>query len=56
MKTQRIIAIIVICLGIYLLMDAIGEYGAPDNKSENWLGGIVVLVGIWLGLTDKRIV
>lgn len=55
MKTQRIVAVIVALIGVYLLTDAIGEYGAADNKSENWLGGIFVMVGLWLGLTDKRI-
>ena len=55
MKTQRVVAIIVIVIGIYLLMDAAGEYDLPDNRSEKWLGSIFVLVGIWLGLSEKKI-
>ena len=56
MKAQRIIGIIIIVIGLYLEFDAVGEYGAADNHSEIWLGGICFIVGLFLSITKKNII
>ena len=55
MKAQRIVGILVIILGLYLVGDAVGAYGESDNHSEMWLGSIFFAVGLWLSLTKQNI-
>jgi len=56
MKAQRIVGILIIILGLYLVGDAVGAYGTSDNHSEMWLGSIFFVVGIWLSMTKKNII
>lgn len=55
MKTQRVVGILIIILGLYLVGDAVGAYGTSDNHSEIWLGSIFFAVGLWLSLTKQNI-
>ena len=50
MKTQRVIGVIIIIIGLYLVVD-----GTDSNKSEMWLGCIFFLLGAWFGLTKQEI-
>lgn len=55
MKTQRVVGILIIILGLYLVGDAVGADGTSDNHSEIWLGSIFFAVGLWLSMTKKNI-
>jgi len=55
MKTQKVVGILIIILGLYLVGDAVGAYGTSDNHSEIWLGSIFFAVGLWLSLTEQKI-
>ena len=55
MKTQRVVGILIIILGLYLVGDAVGADGTSDSHSEIWLGSIFFAVGLWLSMTKKNI-
>ena len=56
MKTQKVVGILIIILGLYLVGDSVGAYGTSDNHSEIWLGSIFFAAGLWLSLTRQNII
>lgn len=56
MKTQRVVGVLAILLGLYLAGDSVGEFEELDNHSEIWLGSIFFIVGLWLGITKQKII